>query len=108
MLQEELRELRQALEAGLGGKGRRDHLLGEDRARRLDRRELELLLRAEMGEEPALAHPDCLGEPADREPGDSLDGCELRRLVEDRVSAPLSVAPSFPHTNRRLCHLLES
>ena len=54
-----------------------DHLGDEHRAGRLDGRELELLLRAEVGEEPALAHPDRVGQPADREPGDPLDRRQL-------------------------------
>jgi hypothetical protein len=78
---------------GLGG----DHdLVGEDDTRRLDGRELELLLRAEVSEQAALAHSDGVGEPCDREARESLDGGELRRLVEDRVSAPLAVAAALP------------
>ncbi len=45
-----------------------------------------------MGEEAALAHPDGFCQPADREPGEALDGGELRGLMEDRVTASLAVA----------------
>ena len=49
-----------------------------------------------MREEAALAHPDGLGQPADREPVEALDGRELRGLVEDRAAAPLAVAAPPP------------
>src|SRR6266516_1309133 len=39
-----------------------DDLLGEDLCRRRDRRQVQLLLGAEMGEEPALADPQVAGE----------------------------------------------
>ena len=42
-----------------------EHVLMEQGVRRVDRGELELLLRAEVGEQPALAHPDGIGEPAE-------------------------------------------
>ena len=43
-----------------------DHQLLEDRARRFDRGELQLLLGAEVREQPALAHPDRVGQARER------------------------------------------
>ena len=93
MSKKALRELPEPIEPGGGGRRGLDHLLPEEDARRLDRRELELLLGAEMGEEAALAHADRLGQAADREPADALDGGELCSLAENRVPAALAVAP---------------
>jgi hypothetical protein len=93
--QEVLHELPQALEPGWGGQRGLDHQLVEQGARGIDRRELELFLRPEMGEEAALAHPDGVCEPADRQPADALDGRELRSFVEDRRAAPPDVASTF-------------
>ena len=60
----------------------------EDRVGRLDRRELQLLLRPEVGEEAALAHPDRVGESPEREAFDALDRRQSRRRAEDRLAAP--------------------
>ena len=56
----------------------------------VDGRELELLLRAEVGEQAALAHPRGLGEPADRERLEALLGRERRGGVEDRLARPFA------------------
>ena len=94
------------------GSGRRrlDHLLGEQRTGRLDGGQLELLLGAEVREEAALAHPDRLGKPADREAAEPLDRRELRRLTQNRVAAAPAVAARGAHTtsgtDRRLGHHL--
>ena len=62
---------------------------------RLDRRQLQLLLGAEMGEQAALAHPHRVGQPADREPVDALDRGELCGLAQDRVAAAFTVAAAL-------------
>src|SRR6185436_6573181 len=71
---------------------RRDNEFIEESSRRLERGELQLLLRAEVREETALAHPDDVREPPDREPVESLYGRELGRLAQDRAPAALTVA----------------
>src|SRR5439155_9835287 len=90
--QKVVRELPQPLEPGGGSKGGLDHLLREQGACRLDRGDLELLLGAEVCEEAALAHPDGVGQPSDRESVYPDDGGELCSLTEDRVPAALAVA----------------
>ena len=73
-----------------------DHLADEDLARRVDRRQLQLLLRAEVRIEAALRHARVLGQAADRKTVEAFDGGELRGRVEDRRAAALAVrAPSF-------------
>src|SRR5205085_4544782 len=52
--EESLRERAQARQARRRVVGRLDHLHGEDRARGLDGRELQVLLRTEVGEQAAL------------------------------------------------------
>ena len=112
--QEVLGEPAQPLEPVGGSRGRLDHLLGEEGARRLDRGELELLLGAEVGEEPALAHPDGVRQSADRKPADALDRGESCGFAQDRVTAALAVAAPPARAvgclsaNGRLAHRLTS
>ena len=98
----------QPLEPARRGRGGLGHLAGEERARGLHRGELELLLGAEVGEQAALAHPDAVGQPADRESLDALDGGESCRLVEDRLPAArlprAGTAPPAPAPRHRLSH----
>jgi hypothetical protein len=54
-------------------------------------RKLKLLLRAEVGEEAALAHPGRKREPADRERLEAFLGCELGGRRQDRVPGPLAL-----------------
>ena len=61
----------------------------------LHRRELKLLLGAEVGEEPALAHAHGICEAADREPADALDRGQLGGLLQDRVATALAVAAAL-------------
>ena len=79
-----------------------DHGVGEDLLGRVDRRELELLLRAEVCVEPALRHPDVVGEPADREAVEALERCELRRPGED--CRPRLFAVGAPALRRYRAH----
>ena len=54
------------------------------------------LLRPEVREEAALAHPDRACESSQREPLDALDRSQPRCLAEDRLAAPDAVAPRAP------------
>jgi Thermophilic metalloprotease (M29) len=85
-----------ALEPVRRARGGLDDELVEDRARRLDGRDLELLLRAEVREQAALAHSDLIREPAEREAFEALHRREARGLLEDRAARPDAVAPLCP------------
>ena len=63
-----------------------DDLVEEDLAGRLHRRHLQLDLRAEVGEQAALADAQLLGEPADGEALEALGGRDLDGVVEDRLA----------------------
>src|SRR5688572_6956848 len=81
--------LEQLADAGLAARlaQRRDHHRLDELARRLlDDRDLERLLRAEVGEQPALRQPGVLGEPADGQPGEPADAGEVERLGQDGLS----------------------
>ncbi len=68
-----------------------DDLCVEDRAGGLDRGKLKIFFRAEVGVEAALAHSDVVGEAADRESFETVDGCQFCGRVQDRAPAPLAV-----------------
>ena len=74
----------QARGAVRGAQGRLDHRRAEALRGGADRRQLQLLLGAEVGEEAALAHPQLGGEAADRQPLQALGRGEVDRAVEDR------------------------
>ena len=76
----------------------RDDLVEEHLARRLHRRDLQLDLRAEVGEQAALADAELLREPADRKPLEALGGSDLDRVVEDRLARAVTAgaAPVGP------------
>ena len=76
--------------------GRRDHVRREDLARDFDRRKLELLLRAEVGVQAALAHPDVLSEAPD---GETLEAFGRRELRSGLGSPRLPVLPSTASVN---------
>jgi len=83
----------EAGQAGRGlGRGLDDQVL-EDRARRFDRRQLELLLGAEVREQPALAHAHGLRQAGKREPVQSLDRGQACGLAQDCRAAALAVGP---------------
>ena len=73
-----------------GERGSDDDVL-VDLLRRLDRRELELLLGAEVCEQPALAHADVAGQARDRQPLDAVGRGQPGGGVEDRSPASLAV-----------------
>ena len=61
-----------------------------------DRRQLQLLLGAEVGEEAALAHPQLGGEAADRQPLQPLDRGEVDGAVEDRGAGLGALGRGWP------------
>src|SRR5215207_295662 len=71
-----------------------------------DRRQLQLLLGAEMGEEAALAHPQLGREAADRQPLQALDGGEVDGAVENRRPRLLALAGGAGLAFDRGGHLL--
>ena len=80
-------------------------VFGEHGARGFDRRDLELLLGAEVGEEAALAHPHRPCQPADREPIDALDRGELSGFTQDRLPAALPVTALPARARRQITDL---
>ena len=78
--------------AARGGERRPDHRVDEPAAGVLERLQLELLLGAEVGEQPALAHLGALGELADGEALEPDLRGDLQRLVEDRGLGVLALA----------------
>ena len=82
---DELRESR------CGGERGFDDLGVEDPSGFVDGGELQLLLRAEVGVDAALAHVERAGEVADREAFESVDGRERHRLAHDRFAGAFSV-----------------
>src|SRR5213076_3325461 len=80
---------------------RLDDLADEAAGCRLDGRELEPLLGPEVPKQAALAHPELAGQPADRQPLETLGGGQVDRPVEDRLARALGTQ-SF---SRRCRHL---
>ena len=104
-------EQAQPLEPGRRNQRGLEHLLAEDRAGDLDRCELQLLLRAEVREEPALAHAHGIGQAGDREAVQAVDRGELRGLAQDRVATSLAVAAALADRlliDSRVAHFLTS
>ena len=92
---------------GSAAAGGVDDLGDEDLARRGDRGELQLLLGAEVGEQPALAHVQLGREPADRQPFEAFDGGEVDRGREDRLArAPSALAAAVETAARGLSRVL--
>ena len=87
---DELRESRR------GGERRFDDLGLEDPSRFVHGGELELLLRAEVGVDAALAHVERAGEVADREAFESVEGRERHGFAHDRFAGAFSVGASLP------------
>ena len=93
------------LERAPGGRlslGGADDLLVEDLAGGLDRRELQFLLRAEVGVETALRDAYVAGEPGDREAVQPIGRGELRRGAHDRLVGPLAVRAPLPKFGRHM------
>src|SRR5262245_64965631 len=76
-----------------------DDLRVEDLAGGLDGRELQLLLRAEVRIEPALAHADVRSELADRETSQALDRGEIGGATEDRPPAAFAICAPAARPN---------
>jgi len=76
----------------IGGRLRRlDDLSVVDLERRVDRCELELLLRAEVGVQAALTHSDVGRKAPDRDAFEALDRGEVRGGAQDLLAAALAV-----------------
>jgi hypothetical protein len=59
----------------------------------VDGRELQLLLGAEVGEQPALAHPELAREAADGQAFEALDRGEVGSGLEDRLARAVAAPP---------------
>ena len=97
----------QAGDAGLVALlGVADHAVDEDRRGGAHGRDLQLLLRAEVGEQPALAHLELGRQAADRQALEALDGGDVDGGGEDRaaraVAADLAAVPRVRGVRRRL------
>ena len=89
--------LEQRLEAGAAaGEVARgaDDVVDEAPAGGVDRRQLQLLLGAEVGEQAALAHVQLGREAADRQALQALDGGEVGGRLEDRLAGRVAAAPA--------------
>ena len=82
---DELRESRRGGECGF------DDLGVEDPSGFVDGGELEILFRAEVGVDAALAHVERAGEVADREAFESVERRERHGFAHDRVAGAFSV-----------------
>ena len=78
-------------ESGRGGECRLDDLGLEDPCRLVHGGELEILLRAEVGVDAALAHVERAGEVADREALEPVDRRERHRFAHDRGPGALAI-----------------
>ena len=72
----------------LGSGGRVPYLGAEDRRRAVEGLELEALLASERTDDSGLAHPQPLGERADRDPVEPGDRGLADDLAEDRLAGP--------------------
>ncbi len=87
----------QPAQAGRWPEARPQHLLDEDARRLLDRGQLELLLGAEVREEPALADAEVGGEPLQGHRVQPVRGCQARGPAEDRTAGALPPQPAPVH-----------
>ena len=91
VVEESIHERDDRRSAGSGLERRMDHLPVERHPGRLDDGELERLLGAEVGIQPALAHAEVIGEAADGQAIESLDSRQGRRGRQDLGPGPLAV-----------------
>src|SRR5919199_122235 len=89
-------QLPQAREPPPCAEGRADDLAYEDFARGLDGGELQVLLGAEVGEEPALTHPHLGRQPADGQTFQALRRSYVDRRLQDALARALPVRPARP------------
>ena len=89
--QERLQPRAAAREAARGP----DHVVDEPAAGGVDRRQLQLLLGAEVREQAALAHAQLGREPADGEALEPFDGGDVGRRLQDRLARGVA-APAAP------------
>ena len=83
-------------DSGRGGEGRFDDLGLEDPSRFVHGGELELLFRAEVGVDAALAHVERAREVSDRETFESVEGGERHGLAHDRFAGAFAVSVLLP------------
>ena len=72
-----------------------DHVVDEAAAGGVDRRQLQLLLGAEVREQTALAHAQLGREPADGQALEPFDGGDVGRRLQDRLARGVA-APAAP------------
>src|SRR5581483_7573441 len=73
---------------------RPDHVLFENLPRHLDRRHLQLLLGAEVREQPALAHLQFVCQPPDTEAFQPLHRCQVHRHAQNPLPGALTLGAS--------------
>ncbi len=96
MVEERVADRDELRESRRRGERRFDDLGLEDPPGFVDGGELELLLRAEVGVDAALAHVEPRGEVADREAFEAVDRGERHRLAHDRLAGALAVGTLLP------------
>ena len=82
----------QARQAPVDLEDRREHELAVALRGVLEHGELQILARAEMGEEPGLRHPGRFGERTDRQVVKPGPADQAQRFVEDRGSGALTLS----------------
>ena len=95
MIEERVANRDELTDTGRGSECRIDHLDLKDPRCFLHGRELELLFRAEVRVDAALAHLDRVGELADREPFETLDSRERNRFADDRSPGTDAIGSRF-------------
>ena len=83
-------------ESGRSVEGRGDDLLLEDPLGLVDGRQLQLLLRSEVGVDAALAHLERRGQVADRQAFEAVEGRQRDGLTHDRFAGALPVEAPLP------------
>ena len=98
VVEERVADRDELTEPGRSAEGGVDDLGLEDPSCLVDGRQLQVLLRAEVGVDPALAHVEGVGEVADREPLEAVDRRQRHRLAHDRLAGADSVGTRLPVT----------
>ena len=93
MVEERVAESDELTQSRCGGKCGFDDLVLEDPSGFVDGGELEILFRAEVGVDAALAHVERVREVADREPLEAVECCEGHGFSHDGFAGVLSVSP---------------
>ena len=96
MIEERLAHRHQLAQAGRGGEGGLDDLVGEDPARLVHGGQLEFLLGAEVGVQAALAHADRRRQVPDRQALQPVHGGQRRGGAQDRAAGAFPVGARAP------------